>query len=78
MKIKYSFFIFVIHIFENFQTKNKTKKKKRKENLIMTCVSECFESPCHILEGLQIFLHMMGVLIIFREGNSYLVLWVMD
>jgi len=44
----------------------------------MTCVFKCFESHCHILGGLPKFLHMMGVLIIFREGNSYLVLWVMD
>ncbi len=31
MKIKYSFFIFVIQNFEKFQTKNKTKKGKKRK-----------------------------------------------
>jgi hypothetical protein len=33
----------------------------------MTCVFECFQSPCHILKELHEFLHMMGAIIIFEE-----------
>jgi hypothetical protein len=34
----------------------------------MTCVFECFQSPCHILKELHEFLHMMGAIIIFGEN----------
>jgi uncharacterized protein (DUF486 family) len=54
---------------QNFTPKKKkTKQNKTKQNLIMTCVFECFQSPCHILKELHEFLHMMGAIIIFGEN----------
>jgi uncharacterized protein (DUF486 family) len=66
--IKYSLFIFIFHIYAKFHTQKKKKQNKTKQNLIMTCVFECFQSPCHILKELHEFLHMMGAIIIFGEN----------
>jgi hypothetical protein len=63
--IKYSLFIFIFHIYAKFHTQ---KKNKTKQNLIMTCVFECFQSTCHIMKELHEFLHMMGAIIISGEN----------
>jgi hypothetical protein len=42
---------------------------KQKKRLVMTCVFECFQSHCHILNELHDVLCMMGVLTIFGKGN---------
>jgi hypothetical protein len=55
-------FHFFLHIYAKFQT------KKKKQKLIMTCVFEWFQSPCHILKELHEFLHLMGAIIIFKEN----------
>ncbi len=59
--IKYSLFIFILHICANFQIK--------KINLVMTCVFECFESHGHILKQLHEFLCMTGVITIFGKNS---------
>jgi hypothetical protein len=46
----------------------KPKKKKKKKNLVMACVFECFQSHCHILKELYKFLHMMGAITICEEN----------
>jgi len=47
--IKYSLFIFIVHIC----AKSQTEKNKR---LLLTCVSECFQSHCYIFKELHEFL----------------------
>jgi len=47
--IKYSLFIFIVHIC----AKSQTEKNKR---LLLTCVSECFQSHCHTFKELHEFL----------------------
>jgi hypothetical protein len=37
----------------------------------MTCVFECFQSPCHILKELHEFLCMMGAITIIGK-NSFI------
>ncbi len=60
--IKHCFLIFIFHICAKFQTK---------ENLVMTCVFECFQSGGHILKELHDFLCMMGAITIINGQNSF-------
>jgi hypothetical protein len=57
--IKYSLFIFILHICENFQT--------QKKRLIVTCVFEWFQSHRHILKELYEFLRTMSAITIFEK-----------
>ncbi len=57
--IKYFFFIFLC------------KFSNPKKKLVMTCVFECFQSPCHILKELHEFLCMMGAITIIGK-NSFI------
>jgi hypothetical protein len=54
--IKYSLFIFIVHICAKFQTKERY---------------ECFQSQCHVLKELHEFLFMMGAITIFGK-NSFI------
>jgi hypothetical protein len=51
---------------------------KPKKGLIMTCVFDCFESHCHILKELHVFLRMMCAITIFEESIFIFSFVVMD
>jgi hypothetical protein len=63
--IKCSLFVFIFTFVQNF------KPKKKKKRLIPTCVFECFQSHCHILEKAHEFLHMMCAITIFGERKDF-------
>jgi hypothetical protein len=56
--------IFPFYISHLSKFPNQRRQKKKKQQLVMTCVFECFH--CHILKELHEFLHMMGTVTIFE------------
>jgi hypothetical protein len=61
--------MFAFHIYFYICAKFQTQKKKKR--LIATCVFECFQSHCHILEKAHEFLHMMCAITIFGERKDF-------